>query len=189
MKKRYEVRHIITDVVSVPVIKMSGKTEAYRQATQPGWGAVDWYSAADNYENPVPRDRSDKTQQLCCDEDNHADLYTKNGRCFEIYPYDEINVKEMPKQVEVSAIICGDSDGYSFWAQDGAIKIFVTYDENGLIETYRLGYGDEQPWEGETVLSYEDLYQPSERDWANAYRSDIPGTMEYQRKTGSVSAA
>jgi len=40
---------------------------------------VEWYSAADDYKNPVARDRSDKTQQLCCDEDTSASLYTKNG--------------------------------------------------------------------------------------------------------------
>jgi len=79
MKKQNEIRYIVTDVVSIPVIKLNSKTEAYKQATKPGWGTVEWYSAADGYKNPVFRDRKDKTQELACDEDSHADLYTKNG--------------------------------------------------------------------------------------------------------------
>ena len=148
MKKQNEIRYIVTDVVSIPVIKLNSKTEAYKQATKPGWGAVEWYSAADGYKNPVFRDRKDKTQELACDEDSHADLYTKNGGYFGIYPYDEIDVAKMPKQAECAAIIHGDSCGFDFWTQDGTIRIFVTYDENGLIDTYRLGYGDERPEEG-----------------------------------------
>ena len=95
-------------------------------ATKPGWGAVEWYSAADGYKNPVNRGRSDKTQQLCCDEDTSASLYTKNGGYFGIFPYEEINVKEMPKQAEVAAIIYSDSCGYSIWAEDfNQIHFFV----------------------------------------------------------------
>ena len=100
MKQKWEVRYFVTDVASIPVYKMYGKTEAYKQAAKPGWGTVEWYSAADGYKTPATRDRNDKTQQLCCDEDCSADLYTKNGGYFGIRPYDEINVKEMPKQAE-----------------------------------------------------------------------------------------
>lgn len=189
MKKQNEVRYIITAVASIPVIKLNSKTEAYKQATKPGWGTVEWYSAADNYTNPVDRDRSDKTQQLACDEDSSADLYTKDGRYFGIYPYDEINVKEMPKQAETAAIIHGDSDGWDFWTEDGTIKIFVTYDENGLVDTCRLGYGDEQPEAGETVLSFEDLYEAEGPEWDESYRADIPGTVEYQIMQEAASAA
>ena len=91
---------------------------------------MEWYSAADGYKNPVTRDRKDKTQQLCCDEDTSASLYLKNGGYFGIFPYEEINVKEMPKQAEVAAIIYSDSCGYNVWAEDfNQIHIFVTYEE------------------------------------------------------------
>ena len=147
MKKKDETRYFVTAVASVPVYKFASKTEMYRMATKPGWGAVEWYSAADGYKNPVARDRSDKTQQLCCDEDTSASLYTKNGGYFGIFPYEEINVKEMPKQAACAAIIYSDSCGYSIWAEDfNQIHIFVTYDVNGLIDSYRVEYGeDAQP--------------------------------------------
>ena len=151
MKKKDETRYFVTAVASVPVYKFASKTEMYRMATKPGWGAVEWYSAADDYKNPVARDRSDKTQQLCCDEDTSASLYTKNGGYFGIFPYEEINVKEMPKQAACAAIIYSDSCGYSIWAEDfNKIHIFVTYDVNGLIDSYRVEYGeDAQPYDGE----------------------------------------
>ena len=133
MKKKDETRYFVTAVASVPVYKAASKTEMYRMATKPGWGAVEWYSAADGYKNPVNRDRSDKTQKLCCDEDTSASLYTKNGGYFGIFPYEEINTKELPKQAEVAAIIYSDSCGYSVWEEDfNQIHIFVTYDVNGL---------------------------------------------------------
>ncbi len=50
MKKKDETRYFVTDVASVPVYKVASKTEMYRMATKPGWGAVEWYSAADGYE-------------------------------------------------------------------------------------------------------------------------------------------
>jgi hypothetical protein len=98
MKKKCEVRYFVTAVASIPVYKINGKTEAYKLAAKPGWGTVEWYSVADGYKNPVNRDSSDKTQKLCCDEDCSANLYTKNGGYFGIFPYEEINTKEMPKQ-------------------------------------------------------------------------------------------
>lgn len=188
MKKQNEVRYIITDVVSIPVIKLTSKTEAYRQATKPGWGAVEWFSAADGYKNPVNRDRSDKTQVLICWEDESVDMYTKNGGYFGFSGNDDIDTREIPKQAECAAIIHSDSCGFDFWAEDGAIKIFVTYDGNGLIDTYRLGYGNEQPEEGETELSFEDLYKVEGDEWDRSYREEIPGTMEYQRKQEAAAA-
>ena len=184
MKKKDETRYFVTAVASVPVYKSASKTEMYRMATKPGWGAVEWYSAADDYKNPVARDRSDKTQQLCCDEDTSASLYTKNGGYFGIFPYEEINVKEMPKQAACAAIIYSDSCGYSIWAEDfNQIHIFVTYDVNGLIDSYRVEYGeDAQPCDGETEIRFEDLYQQPEGDWKETYRAEIPGTVEYQHK-------
>ena len=174
MKNKYEVRHIVTDVVSIPVYRNASKTEAYRQAAKDGWGTV----------------YRDENNELVCDEDCSASLYTKNGGYFGIFPYDEISTKEMPKQPACAAIIISDSDGFSFWAEDiSKIRIFVTYDENGLIDTYRLDYGDDQPEEWETVLSFEDLYKPEEEDWQETYRADIPGTVEYQHKQEAAQAA
>ena len=183
MKKKDETRYFVTSVASVPVYKVASKTEMYRMATKPGWGAVEWYSAADGYKNPVNRDRSDKTQKLCCDEDTSASLYTKNGGYFGIFPYEEINAKEMPKQAEVAAIIYSDSCGYSIWAEDfNQIHIFVSYDANGLIDNYRVEYGDSTIYDGEVEISFEDLYERAEEDWRETYRAELPGTIEYQHK-------
>ena len=77
-------------------------------------------------------------------------LYTKNGGYFGIFPYEGINTKEMPKQAECAAIIISDSCGFTFWAEDfSQIHIFVTYDENGLIDAYRVEYGDTPVYDGE----------------------------------------
>lgn len=173
----------VTAVVSIPVFKIYGKTEAYRQAAKPGWGTVEWYSAADDYKYPVTRDRSDKTQILVCDEDCSANLYTKDGKCFGIFPHDEIDIREMPKQAECAAIIMSDSCGLSFWAEDfSQIRITVTYDTHGLIDTYRLEYGNTPIYDGEVEISFDDLYQIAEDDQFDTYRAKIPGTMEYQSK-------
>ncbi len=183
MKKQNEIRYFVTAVASVPVYKVASKTEMFRMSTKPGWGAVEWYSAADNYTNPVTRDRKDKTQQLCCDEDTSASLYLKNGGYFGIFPYEEINVKEMPKQAEVAAIIYSDSCGFSVWAEDfNQIHFFVTYDANGLIDSYRIEYGDGPIYDGEVEISFEDLYERAEEDWQETYRAELPGTVEYQFK-------
>ena len=144
MKKKYEIRYMVTAVASIPVYKVFSKTEAYKLAAKDGWGTVS----------------RDENNALVCDEDCSADLYTKNGGYFGISPYEEINTKEMPKQAECAAIIHSDSCGYDFWTEDGQIRIFVTYDANGLIDSYRLEYGaDVQPYDGETKIRFEDLYE------------------------------
>lgn len=181
--KKNEIRYFVTSFASVPVYKVASKTEMFRMSTKPGWGAVEWYSAADGYKNPVTRDRKDKTQQLCCDEDTSASLYLKNGGYFGIFPYEEINVKEIPKQAEVAAIIYSDSCGYSIWAEDySKVHIFVTRDKNGLIEDYRVEYGDTPIYDGEVEISFEDLFEQPEGDWKQTYRAEITGTVEYQFK-------
>lgn len=183
MKQKWEVRYFVTDVAGVPVYKAYSKTETYRQAAKPGWGTVEWYSAADGYKNPVNRDRNDKTQQLCCDEDCSASLYTKNGGYFGIFPYEEIDVKEMPKQAECAVIIISDSCGFTFWAEDfSRIHIFVTYDASGLIDTYRVEYDDTTVYDGEVEISFDNLYQRAEEDWKETYRAELPGTVEYRFK-------
>lgn len=178
MKKFYECRYIVTSVASIPVARLNRKGEAYNMATKPGYGTIDWYSAANNYEAPVNRDRSDKTQVLCCDEDCEADIYTKDGSSWGISPNDEINRQDIPKQADVEAIIMGNSEGFNIW---GDIRIFVTYDENGLVDNFRLDYGDVQPYEGETEITFEDLY-PEENEYSGPDRSNIPGTVEYTHK-------
>ena len=167
MKKKYEVRHIVTAVASIPVYKINSKMETYRQAAKDGWGTV----------------YRDENNALVCDEDCSASLYTKNGGYFGIFSYEEINTKEMPKQAACAAIIVSDSCGFTFWAEDfNQIHIFVTYDENGLVDTYRVEYGDSPIYDGEMEIRFEDLYQQPEGDWKETYRAEIPGTVEYQRK-------
>ncbi len=100
MTKKWEVRYFVTAVASVPVYKTYGKTEAYKQAAKDGWGTV----------------YRDENNVLVCDEDCSASFYTKDGGYFGIFPYEEINTKEMPKQAACAAIIASDSCGFSFWA-------------------------------------------------------------------------
>ena len=174
MKKKWEVRYFVTAVASIPVYKAYSKTETYRQAAKDGWGTV----------------YRDENNALVCDEDCSASLYTKNGGYFGIFPYEEINTKEMPKQAACAAIIVSDSCGFTFWAEDfNQIHIFVTYDENGLVDTYRVEYGDSTIYDGETEISFEDLYQQAEEDWRETYRAELPGTVEYQRKQEAAELA
>ena len=72
------------DIVSIPVTKLWKKSEAYRTATGPGWGVVDWYSEEDNYKKSVNRNKEDKTQKLLCDEYSSALLYSSSGEEFVI---------------------------------------------------------------------------------------------------------
>lgn len=167
MKKKWDVRYFVTAVASVPIYKVYGKTNAYRQATKDGWGTV----------------CRDEDNNLFCDEDCSASLYTKEGGYFGIFPYEEINTKEMPKQPMCAAIITSDSCGYSIWAEDfSQIRIFVTYDANGLIENYRIEYGDTPIYDDEAEISFEDLFEQPEGDWKETYRAELPGTVEYQFK-------
>ena len=174
MKKKWEVRYFVTAVASIPVYKAYSKTETYRQAAKDGWGTV----------------YRDENNAMVCDEDCSASLYTKNGGYFGIFPYEEINTKEMPKQAACAAIIVSDSCGFTFWAEDfNQIHIFVTYDENGLVDTYRVEYGDSPIYDGEMEIRFEDLYQQPEGDWKETYRAEIPGTVEYQRKQEAAELA
>lgn len=176
-----EIRYIVTDVVSIPVCRMAKKGEAYRYATGAGWGVVEWYSPINNYAAPVNRDKSDKTQVMYCDEDTSATLYPKYGREYVISPYEEINLKDAPKQPETEVIIVSGPCGYDFWENEkGDVKIFVTYDENGLIDTYRLDNWTGKPYDGETEITFDDLQSTEDYDKIN--RADIPGTIEHTRK-------
>ena len=174
MKKKWEVRYIVTAVASIPVYKAYSKTETYRQAAKDGWGTV----------------YRDENNALVCDEDCSASLYTKNGGYFGIFSYEEINTKELPKQAACAAIIVSDSCGFTFWAEDfNQIHIFVTYDESGLVDTYRVEYGDSTIYDGDTEISFVDLYQQAEEDWRETYRAELPGTIEYQRKQEAAELA
>jgi hypothetical protein len=178
MKKNSECRYLVTDMVSIPVIWIVKKGEAYRNATVPGWGVIDGYKA------PVTRD---KTQVLYCDEDSSAVLYPIYGREFVISPCEEVNLKDAPKQAEVDAMIFSDACGYSFWAKEpGDVKIFVTYDENGLIDTYRLDNWAAKPYEGEIEISFSDLQSEEEHDKTD--RAEIFGTLEYERQLKGIVA-
>ena len=172
MKKKYEIRYMVTAVASIPVYKVFSKTEAYKLAAKDGWGTVS----------------RDENNALVCDEDCSADLYTKNGGYFGISPYEEVNTKELPKQAACAAIITSDSCGMTFWAEDNQIRIFVTYEESGLVDTFRIEYGaDAQPYDGETEISFEDL--TAEEAWQKDYRAEIPGTVEYQHKQEAAEVA
>lgn len=167
MKKKYETRYFVTAVASVPVVRVYGKMEIYRQATEDGWGVV----------------YRDETNTLICDEDCCADLYTKDGGYFGIRAYEEIVKKDMPKRSACTAIITGDSCGYSVWAEDfSQVHFFVIYDENGLVDSYRVEYGDSPLYDDEVEVAFEDLFEQPEGDWRETYRADLPGTVEYQFK-------
>ena len=58
MKKKYEIRYMVTAVASIPVYKVFSKTEAYKLAAKDGWGTVS----------------RDENNALVCDEDCSADL-------------------------------------------------------------------------------------------------------------------
>lgn len=140
IKKMYDVRYIITDVVSIPVYRAYSKGETYRAAVKDGWGTV-YYDG--NY--------------LVCDDDCSADLYTKEGGYFSIYPYEIIDPKSIPKQSECESIVIGDSCGFTIWAKDMEnIHIFVTYSETGKIDTYRIDR-DQRLYDGEFEISFYDL--------------------------------
>jgi len=187
MKARAETRYIVTDIVSISVCRIGSKGYAYRMATGPGWGLVELYSAVDNYTFPVSRDKEDKSQVLLCDEDSSGVLYPRFGREFSICSGEELKIKEAPKKAEVDAIVISDPCGYSFWQKDdGDVKIFVTYDENGLIDSYRMDNWTGKPYDGETEISFNDLQ--SENDHDNIDRAEITGTFEHQRKYSEAAA-
>ena len=167
MKKKYETRYFVTSVASIPVVRVHGKMEMHRQATEDGWGVV----------------YRDETNTLICDEDCSANLYTKDGGYFGIFPNEEIIKKEMPKRSACAAIITGDSCGYCVWAEDfSQIHFFVVYDENGLVDSYRVEYGDSPIYDDEVEVAFEDLFEQPEGDWRETYRAALPGTVEYQFK-------
>ena len=70
MKKKDETRYFVTSVASVPVYKVASKTEMYRMATKPGWGAVEWYSAADGYKNRAKRCARQRANSIAQSLDN-----------------------------------------------------------------------------------------------------------------------
>lgn len=167
MKKKYETRYFVTAVASIPVVRVYGKTEMYRQAAKDGWGVV----------------YRDEENNLVCDEDCTADFYMKDGSYYGLSGNDEVNTKEMPKQAACAAIVTGDSCGYSFWAEDvSQIHFFMTYEESGLVDSYRIEYGDSVIYDGEVEVAFEDLFQQPEGDWRETYRAELPGTVEYQFK-------
>jgi len=143
MRKQNEVRYIVTDIVAIDVIRINNKSEAYLQATAHGWGVVD----------------IDENGTFFCDEDSRAILVNNQGEQRFISPYTELNRKEWFKQAECSVILQSDSCGYSFWEKEkGLVKIFVTRNENGLIESFRLvDWTENSLYEDEEEITFEDL--------------------------------
>lgn len=167
------IRYIVTEAVSIPVCRIASKGEAYKYATKAGCGVVDWYSAINDYALPVNRDRSDKTQVLQCDEDCMATLYGI-GIEYVIAPYEEINLKDAPTQAATEAILISHGYGYDFWSKEqGDIKIFVTYDKNGLIDTHRFDNWTGKPFEGETEIMFSDLQSKEEHDLQNLLKGEM----------------
>ena len=70
MKKKDQTWYFVTDVASVPVYKVASKTEMHRMATKPGWGAVEWYSAADGYKNRAKRCARQRANSIAQSLDN-----------------------------------------------------------------------------------------------------------------------
>jgi len=145
MKRTNETRYIVTpgnNGVNATIVRIAKKSDAYRQATMEGWGIV----------------CSDASGELYCDHDSSAVLVDADGNECCIVPYEGIDKKALYRQAECFAIICSDDGGFSFWEKEkGSIKICVSYDEDGLIDFYRLSDWTEDPEEGETVLSFDDL--------------------------------
>ncbi|MGL6219416.1 MAG: hypothetical protein ACRC36_15370, partial [Lacrimispora sphenoides] len=114
------------------------KSDAYNQATGDGYGVV--YTYRDGH--------------YICDEDCTARLIDEFGNECGIYPNEELNRRQWFKQSECKTIIISDSCGLSFY---GDVKIYVTYDLNGFIDTYRVTDPDDGLYEGEVIVNFEDL--------------------------------
>jgi hypothetical protein len=186
MKASSETRYFVTEAVSVPVMLMRKKGEAYRMVTGPGWGLLEWFSAINNYTSPVVYDRTDKTMQLICDAESSAVIYAY-GREYVIGPCERVVLSSLPRQADIDAIILNDPCGFSFWEKEnGLVKIFVIYDENGLIDTYRLDNWTGKPYDGETEISFSDLQSQYEYDHTS--RAEITGTFEYEKKLNEAAA-
>jgi hypothetical protein len=137
-----ELRYFVTDIVAVPVIRIAKKSEAYKQVTKDGWGIV----------------YTDQNETLICDEDSSAVLINQYGQQCCIFPYEELKPREWFKQAECQAIIQSDSCGFSFWEkEEGLVKLYVTYDENGFVDSYRITDWTEEPFDGEIEIMFEEL--------------------------------
>jgi len=181
MKMKYETRYLVTECVSVPVSRQPLKGNMYQYTTRPGWGTVEVYSATDNYETPRSKDANDTTQKMLGCPDTSTTFYTFSGYSYTVAEGDEMVYAEVPKQAHTCLIIVSDPCGYTFWTQkDEYLQIFVTYDENGLIDSYRLASWIDSPYDGEVAIAFPDLQ--SEEDYQNIRRDTIVGTLEYNRK-------
>ena len=168
-KMREEVRYFVVDVVSIPVYKVWKKSEVYRMATGDGWGVMGW-------------EHNEQGKKVWfCDDDCSAVLYRKAGGEHVVTSLEPIVRKDIPAQGELAAIVVSDSCGFTIYEEEeGDVKFFVTYDENGLIDTYRIGCWCDNPYDGEVEIKFSDLQ--SEEDHDTIGRASIPGTLEYMRK-------
>jgi hypothetical protein len=174
MKKISECRYFVTDSVAIPVIKIGKKSDAYKQATGDGYGVV----------------YTDKSNVLICDEDCTARLVDEFGNECGIYPNEELNRKRWFKQAECKAIIISDSCGLNFY---GDVKICVSYDSNGLIDTYRVTDLTDGLYEGEVIVNFEDLpeedpYFEVKAEKHNAYFSKSPDVDLYNHVAQNYAA-
>ena len=144
MKIKNETRYLVTDIVAIPITKNYLKSDIYREATGDGWGTVYTTNSSD---------------ELICSNDNSATLINAYGKQYCICPYEELNPKEWFKQAECKAIITTNDCGDSFYeAENGLIKIYVSYDENGFIDTWRLADWTETAiYDNEIQINFEDL--------------------------------
>lgn len=142
MKRSSDTRYFVTDFVAIPIIRLYKKSDAYRQATGDGWGVV----------------YTDNKGIFVCDEDSSAVLINNAGEQCCIFPYEELAPKKWYKQAECVAIIQTDSGGLSYWEKvSGSVKIHVTRDEGGFIDTYRLVWAGEDLYDGEVEIRFENL--------------------------------
>ena len=186
-RRAYEIRYFVTDVASVPVVRIPYKTEAYREAVGPGWGTVDWYSPSNGFSCSVARDRNDREQAIYCDEDARAALYSIWGEEFIVDPGEKLDLRKAPARAQTAAVITSGPNGFDFWEnRPGAVRFFVTYAASGLVDTYRLDGPDGKPYDGEVEILFSDLQ--SEEEYAMKGRDMIPGTFEYARREEAATA-
>ena len=142
MRKDNEIRYIVTDVVSIPIMRLVRKSDAYQHATKTGWGIVD----------------VDKNGDLYCDDDSTAVLINGYGEERGIYPYEKLDRRGWFKQSECDVILLSDSCGCCFWEKEkGLVKIYITKDDDDIINGYRLAFWTEKTYDDEIEVNFEDL--------------------------------
>lgn len=166
MTRKDELRDIVTSVACIQCVKCTGKTKMYKECTSDGYTGIQQFN--------------DGTYGVM--DDVSITFYLKNGDVFCVGSCDIIHKKsELPKQADVAAILLDDECGFTFWEEKSDLfRFYVTYDENGLIDEYRIEGPDDNGiiYDDEVMLMYSDL--PFDED-INRYQ--IIGTIEYEQST------